>query len=465
MTESVGTRVALPAILPFTHRLETPLSCDATEIGFRSDRNGLRVCIVTPGQIGSNPRVVKEAQTLFDAGFDVSVIAARMLERVEPRDQSIMRNAPWRLRRIDLTSEWRWKARRVLQLALRRGYAAGKSAALADYGFSAVSRPLRREALRTPADLYIAHYPAALPAVAAAARRHGGRYAYDAEDFHFGDWPDSQKFEEERELVRSIEGRHLPGCAYVTAASPGIADAYRDAYAIERPSVVLNVFPLDQAPPGFTGKGDAAPGPSVYWFSQTIGPNRGLECAVQAIGRAQTKPHLYLRGSPANGFTERLRAVAAEAGADDRVHFLPPAEPERMERLAAEYDAGLASEPGHTRNNRLALSNKLFTYLLAGVPPIMSDTPEQRAFAVEAGMDDQLYPIDDSAALATVLDRFLGDPARLAAAREKAFRLGQERFNWRRESAELISAVSRALRAEAPAPPERREGACGIRGA
>lgn len=410
-----------------------------------------RICIVTPGQIGSNPRVVKEAQALHDAGFEVTVIATRMLDRIEPRDRSIMRNAPWRLRRVDLTSKWRWKARRVVQFALRGGYIASKSPSLADIAFSVATWPLRRAALQTAAELYIAHYPAALPAAAAAARRYGGRYAYDAEDFHLGDWPDDPSFEEERELIRAIEARHLPGCAYVTASSPGIADAYHDAYGIARPRVILNAFPLEQAPIGATEKGTAEPGPSVYWFSQTIGPDRGLECAVRAIGLARTKPHLYLRGSPAKGFIERVRAMAVEAGVGDRIHILAPAEPERMERLAAGYDLGLAGEPGHTKNNRLALGNKLFSYLLASVPPIMSDTPAQRAFAAEAGINDQLYPIDDCHALAAVLDRFLGDPIRLAAVREQAYRMGQERFNWRRESAELLSAISQALGAEAPA--------------
>ncbi|MEF3364961.1 glycosyltransferase [Methylocystis sp. 9N] len=410
-----------------------------------------RVCILTPGQIGSNPRVVKEAQTLQEAGFDAMVIATRMLDRIEPRDQSIMRNAPWRLRRIDLTSKWRWKARRVLQFGLRGGYMASKAAWLADIAFSAATLPLRRAALQTPAELYIAHYPAALPAAAAAARRHGGRYAYDAEDFHLGDWSDAPSFKKERELVRAIEARHLPGCAYVTAASPGIADAYRDAYGIERPRIILNAFPLEQAPIGSTEKGTAEPGPSVYWFSQTIGPDRGLECAVRAIGRARMKPHLYLRGSPAGGFIQRLRAIAAEAGVMERIHILPPEAPERMERLAAGYDLGLAAEIDLVTSRKVALTNKLFSYLLAGVPPIMSDTPAQRAFAAEAGLSDQLYPIDDSAALAAVLDSFLGDPIRLAAARERAYRLGQERFNWRLESVKLLSAVSQAVGAAGPA--------------
>jgi glycosyltransferase involved in cell wall biosynthesis len=402
-----------------------------------------RVCIVTPGQIGSNPRVVKEAQALYEAGYEVSVIATRTLDLVEPRDLALMRRIPWRLERIDLRSRLRWRLLRAAQLAARCTRAVGLVRSV-DAGFSAFTRPLRRAALATPADLYIAHYPAALPAVAAAARKNGARYAYDAEDFHLGDWPEDSAWDTERRLTRAIEGRYLPDCAYVTAASPDIAGAYAEAYGIERPLVVLNTFPLGRAAPDPTVRGKARPGPSVYWFSQTIGPDRGLECAVHAIGQARTRPHLYLRGTPAAGFPERLLGLAGAAGAGGRVHLLAPEEPDRMEELATAYDAGLAAETGHTASRRMCLTNKLFSFLLAGIPPLLSDTPAHCGFATEAGLTDLLYPRDDPAALAVLLDRVLGDTPRLAAARAKAWQLGQDRYNWEREKKALVDAIGHA---------------------
>jgi Glycosyl transferase 4-like domain len=271
----------------------------------------LRICILTPGALGSNPRVVKEAQALHDAGNDVAVISTRTLAHVDQRDEAVLETAAWRALRIDLRRRGNgWRFRRVTQTAHALGFSMTEFGGFADRGFSAFTGPLIRAANGVPADLYIAHYPAALPAAVSAARRHGALYAFDAEDFHLGDWPEEPAYEPQRRLVRAIEGRHLPGCAYLTAASPGIADAYAEAYGIALPTVVLNVFPRAQTPPGPTPNGTAVPGPSVYWFSQTIGPDRGLECAVQAIGRARTRPHLFLRGSPTPGFLDRLWSIA-----------------------------------------------------------------------------------------------------------------------------------------------------------
>ena len=170
-----------------------------------------------------------------------------------------------------------------------------------------VTPDLVKAARSVRADLYVAHYVAALPAAAQAARLHGTRYAFDAEDFHLGDPPDGPEFDGIRRHAWAIESAYLPGAAYVTAASPGIADAYARAYGIPVPTVVLNVFPRSHAPAAPTDRGSATPGPSVYWFSQTIGGDRGLECAARAIGLARSRPHLYLRGNPES----RLRGPAA----------------------------------------------------------------------------------------------------------------------------------------------------------
>ncbi len=340
----------------------------------------------------------------------------------------------------------RWRSQRLVQVLAGRCYALTRISDFADRGCSAFTGPLIAAANRIKADLYIAHYPAALPAAALAARQHGARYAFDAEDFHLGDYPEGPAQDTLRGMIRAVEGRYLPGAAYVTDASPGIADAYAESYGVPRPTVVLNVFPLSQAPAGPTLSGTAEPGPSVYWFSQTIGPDRGLECAVRAIARARSRPHLYLRGSLAAGFLERLREIAAEVGVADHLHVLPPAMPSEMERLAAVYDVAFSGEPSHTPNNRIALGNKLFSNLLAGLPLIVSMVPSHCVFAEDFVPAVQLYPVDDVDALAKTLDGLLLSPTRLAQARAAAFKLGQNRFNWEREQTVVLDIVRRATK-------------------
>ena len=136
-----------------------------------------------------------------------------------------------------------------------------------------------------------------------------------------------------------------------------------------------------------------------------------------------------------------MQTIAAAAGAAGRLHILSPAAPSEMERLAASYDVGFVGETGQTASRRVALTNKLFTYLLAGLPVVMSDIPAHRAFAPEAGDAARHYTTDDVESLAAALDSLLGDTALLAAARAAAFRLGQTRFNWDVEKAKLLGLI------------------------
>jgi glycosyltransferase involved in cell wall biosynthesis len=404
----------------------------------------VRVCLITPGHLSTNPRLVKEADALTQAGHEVTVLAATYQAWGRETDRAFAER-PWRRASPVAFGPDAPAGLRILQVARQRAaravFAAGaRGPRIAAAAAHPATPDLAAAAAQIPADLYIAHYIAALPAAARAAQAHGAAYAFDAEDFHAGEAPDGVAGD--RPLIASVERAFLPGAAWVTAASPGIADAYVEAYGLARPTVLLNVFPRDEAPAGPTGGGSFEPGPSVYWFSQTLGPDRGLEAAIGAIGRARSRPHLVLRGQPARGYRAELERLAAQAGAADRLHVRPLAAPCDMARLAAEHDLGLAAETGRTRNRQIALTNKLFTYLLAGVPTLLSDIEAHRRIAAEMGGAARLYRVDDPETLAAAMDAYLLDPERLAKARAEAFLLGQTRYNWEVEKQTLLDLMA-----------------------
>lgn len=401
------------------------------------------ICLITPGHLSANPRLVKEADALAGIGHQVVVIHGHSFPAYADEDQAFI-GRQWRVvARVPfgaLASRWlslKQRLRQRLAIALcRLGL---RPQALVLRAWHPAGPELVRAALAVRAHLYIAHYPPALPAAAMTALCHGAAYSFDAEDFHLGDFPEEPRYQPQRRLLRALEARWLPGCAFLTAASPGIAEAYANTYGLPVPAVVRNLFPLSQAPPAPTTYGTALPRPSLYWFSQTIGPDRGLECAVQALALARCRPHLHLRGFLNPVYREQLLGLARQLGVQERLHLHPPAPPDAMEQLACLYDVGLVAETGATPNRRIALANKLFTYALAGIPMLLSDIPAHRAVQAEAGEAAQLFRCEDPSSLAQALDGWLDAPAEvLTRARIAAYRLGQERWNWEREQAHLL---------------------------
>jgi glycosyltransferase involved in cell wall biosynthesis len=416
------------------------------------------ICIVTQLHLSSNPRVVKEADALTEAGYSVAVIAPDYSVWGREADKAFD-DRPWKIVERPQFGPLSPPTTRLPELARR--FAAGlavknlgvKHPAALHAAWHPVAPALIDAAKRQPASLYIGHL-VGLPAAALAAAHHGAKYAYDAEDFHPGDLADTPKNAAANRMVRQIEAQYLPGCLHMTAAAPGIADAYAAQYAIPRPTVILNTFPKSNAPRSSTPAGSARPGPSIYWFSQTTGHDRGLQSAIRAIALSSCRPYLYLRGDCSPRFAEDLRNLARDLGVEERLHLLPLAPPHEMEKLAAAYDIGLCGDMGHTPNRRIALTNKQFTYLLAGIPALMSSIPAHNEFASEAEGAVELFEVDDPSSLSRAIDRVLVDPRRLANMRAAAWTLGQTRFNWAVDAMRLVELVQRSVKPSNPmAPP------------
>jgi glycosyltransferase involved in cell wall biosynthesis len=407
----------------------------------------VKVCLVTTGQPSTNPRLVKEADALVEMGCDVDVVAAHWTDWATALDGDLLATRKWRLSFIDWRREqapglfyWsrarHWAARRALVRP-------SVSSRLTAGALSRVGPELVDRAVRRPADLYIAHNLGALPAADAAAHANHAAMAFDAEDFHSGQIADAMNggF---REYLQAVERHFLPRCAYVTAASPGIAEAYESLCHIPKPTVVLNVFPLRDRPTRFRSMAPEAP-VRLYWFSQTIGPDRGLEDAVRAMGQLRDLPiELHLRGRWHPGYESSLRQLAAETGVlQTQIISHAPEAADDMVRLAAEFDIGLALEPPLSENNNILLSNKIFVYLLAGAAVLATRTQGQRRLLPELQCAAQSSEPGDPIALAAVLRRWVEDRHALNRARDAAWQLGETRFNWDREKTTFCDVVRR----------------------
>jgi glycosyltransferase involved in cell wall biosynthesis len=301
---------------------------------------------------------------------------------------------------------------------------------------------LKRAAKSIPANMYIAHDLGALPAAVSAAAKHKAFVGFDAEDFYSGMCPLRTLPSVTEQVTEYVERHYLPRCDYMTAASSAIAEAYAIKYAMPKPVTVLNVFPLSQRPPAFRPAKASDP-LTLYGFSQTIGANRGLEDVLQAMSALRGyRIELHLRGLWQRGYREQLLRFAALLGLKaEQITVHSPAPPDDMTRLASGFEIGLALEPGRDTNNRIAVSNKLFTYLLAGNAVIATATRGQRPIIEAIGGAGFCYEPGDVETLAHRLHRWCVDRTSLEAARQHAWDWGSKRYNWDVEKENFLHAL------------------------
>src|SRR6267154_2537512 len=186
-----------------------------------------RVCIVSPGNLASNPRLLKEAAALHEAGYDVTTVVCDYGDALRDFDIEIAAGVSWQVVRVSRSPGERYGSAgaRVLANAIDR---AGRKVpmAIAARAYGGPIGALQQATRAIEADLYIAHYVAALPAASAAARQHGAMLGFDAEDFHSGEVIDGPGEALRMKMVEAVEGAALPSCSHLTAAAPLIAEAY-----------------------------------------------------------------------------------------------------------------------------------------------------------------------------------------------------------------------------------------------
>lgn len=406
------------------------------------------ICLITSGHLTSTPRLLKEADALHAAGYRVHVIYSSYFAPHVPLDERIARTAGWESTAVPAfggAAGFVRKLRRKLaqKLVLSSAFANPELAAWAHHS---ETMHLADAATRIDAHYYIGHCLAALPAAALAAERTHAKFGFDIEDFHDAETHFAATDPVQRRAARIVQGTYLPRASHLTAASPLIAAQYQQHYGVAA-TPVLNVFPLADAPAAAVTPGPVSPErpARLYWFSQTIGPQRGLEAVVEVMARMATPVELHLRGHLAPGFDAELQARHARAGGRGRIVYLPFAETEEMVRLAAGADLGLSTEQREPFNRDICLTNKVFVYLLAGLPQLMTNTQAQSALAAELGVAALVTDFADAAALARQLDDYFARPERVAAARDAAWRLGQERFNWDAEQKAFLRLVRKAV--------------------
>ncbi len=415
-----------------------------------------RVCIVTTAIVSDNPRVVKEADALAAAGHLVRVVSSHprnandlardartiagklwVLDTVQTAPAGLLRRAHWVLKTI---------RQRVARELVRIGVDAPF---VVDAAIARNRHTMLRRALEQPADLVIAHHAPALPPAARAAKILGAQLGFDAEDLHAEELPDIPRNALDRRIISVTERRYLPLCERMTASSPGIAEELVRRYDVRMPEIVLNVFPSELLPP----RAPALPGApvSLYWYSQVIGLDRGLQDVLHAMPLVGRAVELHLRGILRDDVRAELTSLAKRLGVADALYFHPVAPPPDLPSLAAEHDIGLALEQPVTMNRQLCITNKLMLYFTAGIAVVATDTPGQRAILEQARGAGTLYAPGDHVALARAIDALIASPEVLAAAQSRSRELGIGRFSWERQAERLV----KYLTATSPAPSDQ----------
>jgi glycosyltransferase involved in cell wall biosynthesis len=409
------------------------------------------IVILTGSHLSHNPRAFKEATALAEAGYDVEVLGAWTDGELAAQDRILLRSCRFRFTPVidfttaSLSVELR---RAACQARVKAGHVAFRFAGLQNKWQLGRSVAALGRACRTrKADLFIAHSEPAL-AVAEDLMKAGHRVGVDMEDWFSEDLLPEASGSRPLRLLKRLEQDLLRHGAHAASTSRAMSRALAEEYECRAPVTVYNAFPWEDRN-GLDGqrKDRRREGGniSLHWYSQTLGPGRGLEDLFAALGAIDANVEIHLRGKPTSNFRDWLsRSIPKSSASRIFVHDLVP--PNELLSRIAEHDIGFAGEMNFCRSRELTVTNKILHYLLAGLAVVASDTTGQREVAAQTGGAVLLYPSGDARALAARLNSLLRSPNELQRAKAAALTAAQDVFCWERQKMRLVESVGRALR-------------------
>ena len=408
------------------------------------------VCLLSPAPLWVNPRLRKEADALFAAGYDV--VVGYRADGDTTRDDDLLSQKPWRWHRVDVgrrrgRARWARAAarQRGAELAVRVGVAGARRAA-----YCRADDALYEWAVSQRAALYIAHTQPVLAVAADAARCTGAAFAFDCEDLLAEEAADGGRAPWRRRMIASLEREYLPRAAYVSAVSVPMAAYLRDSYELQRVAVWHNCFPAaetrDVLPPSARARSGTT---ELTWLSATIGPGRGLEDVFTAMTRLPQTVRLHLYGYLPGDYAAWFQTHAGGLARQGRVVVGPLPAAEQVMATLARHHVGLTVDQNDCVNRSLTVCNKLFLYLQAGLACVATDTAGHRSVLGNDAQCGAVYAPGDVGALVAVLDR-LRDPSVCLEAQQAAWELGQQKYVWDAERPLFLEAVAGALRPSAP---------------
>lgn len=223
--------------------------------------NPVKITLLTTGQPSTNPRLVKEADALTEAGYEVVVIYCFWAAWAEEEtDKALLASRSWKAIQVGGSphkNRWLWYYTRLRKKLAKRP----------EKAICRAFDELRAKAIQTPGDLYIAHNLGACPPPLWPPKKQANPSGSTPKIFH--------REEEDPELPQSrlkslIEKQYIPKAAYTSAASPLIAEAYRLLFPEKNWQPILNVFSTSPAVQFQERRRKPHPHDMVF-------PNRGFE--------------------------------------------------------------------------------------------------------------------------------------------------------------------------------------------
>lgn len=367
----------------------------------------MHIVLAVTNDISTDQRVIRTAHSLYNMPAQITIIgrwSGNSMNYSDPRFQSIR-----------------------MRIFFKKG-----PLFYAEYNFRLLIR-----LMMIKADLMVANDLDTLPAVFLASRIRKKKLVYDCHEF-FTEVPELIGRRRARKVWEWLESRMLPHIRYTSTVSLPVAVTYNRKYGLNMQ--VIRNLPFRRDPLIHPAVMLREHNEKIILYQGALNMGRGLEMAIEAI-QFTRNIRLVLIGT--GDLDKKLRNLAASLNMTDRIVFTGRIFPDRLFEYTIQADLGISIEENLCLNYRYALPNKVFDYIQAEVPVLVSDMPEMRALVekYDVGLINTARNAGD---LGTLFSEILNNEEKLFHWKANLKKAAAE-LCWENEEQKMITLYRQAL--------------------
>jgi glycosyltransferase involved in cell wall biosynthesis len=399
-----------------------------------------KICLLSDLHLSANPRVWKEGNTLASHGYKVVILTMWTSDSAREKDQLFVAHPNLQYKaslnlivgEVNPVIRFLIRAQARLRREIKKKFNIDSAGCL---GYA--PKTMIKAAVKEQADLYIAHTEFGL-VIGKELINLGRKVAFDIEDWYSNDYLVPER---PVALLKSLEYFALNKGLYCSCPSQSMATALGLAYSAKgKLEVIYNGFSIKENPVMIQSQNATA---SLVWFSQTIGPGRGLETLIESLQYLEQKVILHLYGNCVEGYEVYLQQIFPQhAGHTLFIH--PPVKHSELVSILAQYKIGLAIENNHPENKNTTVSNKILQYVQAGIKILATNTAGQSEIAAYFPDAIALISPNEPRQWSITLENLIKSPAINASSQAAAF---EKYFSWEAQEKKLLKLVENAINA------------------
>lgn len=181
-----------------------------------------------------------------------------------------------------------------------------------------------------------------------------------------------------KRLAKVVESIFVKKADHIFVVSENIADWYKKNYAIKRPTVVMNAPRLISVKKNnyfreyFCLRSDQ----KIVLYHGALLLGRGIEEIIAAFSARRDDSVVVLF----MGYGTLEAQIISKAKESDNIFFHPAVPPNDLLSYTGSADVGIALTQNTCLSYYYGMGNKLFEYLMSGLPVLVSDMKEMREF-------------------------------------------------------------------------------------